>query len=153
MKWNRNLLAELNLLSNETPILYCDNQSAIAISENDKFRNRTKLIDIRHHFIRDAIKNKEVELRWIESKRQEADLLTKPLSQQLFLDLLRFIVLISSKNLKEFQGERGKGKIPDNLLKTQFDFRLKFFLIIFKRISWGKGKFDPSKIAFGPSSI
>jgi len=87
MKWTRNLLTELNLLSNETPILYCDNQSAIAISENDKFHNRTKHIDIRHHFIREAIKNKEVELRWIESKRQEADLLTKSLSHQLFLDL------------------------------------------------------------------
>ena len=80
MKWTRNLLTELNLLSNETPILYCslltelnilsnetsilycDNQSAITISENTKFHNRTKHIDIRHHFIREAIKNKEVEV-------------------------------------------------------------------------------------------
>ena len=105
MKWTRNLLTELNLLSNETPILYCslltelnilsnetsilycDNQSAITISENTKFHNRTKHIDIRHHFIREAIKNKEVELKWIESKSQKVDLLTKPLSQQLFADL------------------------------------------------------------------
>ena len=87
MKWARNLLTELNLLSSETPTLYCDNQSAITISENDKFHNRTKHIDISHHFIREAIKNKEVELKWIESKGQEADILTKPLSRSQFVDL------------------------------------------------------------------
>jgi hypothetical protein len=91
MKWIRNLLIELNVLSDLTPRLYCDNQSAIAISQNDKFHNRTKHIDIRHHFIRDAIKNKEVILEWIESKDQQADILTKSLTKETFTKLRKEI--------------------------------------------------------------
>jgi hypothetical protein len=92
MKWIRNLLIELNILTDLTPILFCDNQSAIAISQNDKFHNRTKYIDIRHHFIRDAIKNKEVLLEWIESKEQQADILTKSLTKETFTKLRKEIM-------------------------------------------------------------
>jgi hypothetical protein len=87
LKWFTSLLNELQVLTNPTPILYCDNQSAIAISENDKFHNRTKHIDIRHHYIRDAIKNKEIQLQWIESKNQQADILTKSLAKTLFVKM------------------------------------------------------------------
>jgi hypothetical protein len=78
-----------------TPILYCDNQSAIAISENDKYHNRTKHIDIRHHFVRDVIKNKEIELKWIESKDQQADILTKALNRLSFKQLRNRIMNIT----------------------------------------------------------
>lgn len=96
LKWFTSLLNELQVLTNPTPILYCDNQSAIAISQNDKFHNRTKHIDIRHHFIRDAIKNKEVELKWIESKEQDADILTKSLAKPIF-EKLRSRIMMDKK--------------------------------------------------------
>jgi hypothetical protein len=94
MKWIKNLLSELDVLSDRTPILYCDNQSAIAISENDKFHNRTKHIDIRHHYIRDAVKNKEIQLQWIESKNQQADILTKSLTKPLFVKMRTMIMKV-----------------------------------------------------------
>jgi Reverse transcriptase (RNA-dependent DNA polymerase)/gag-polypeptide of LTR copia-type/GAG-pre-integrase domain/Integrase core domain len=96
MQWIRSLLKELNILSEQVPILYCDNQSAIAISENDKFHNRTKHIDIRHHYIRETIKNKEVELKWIASESQEADILTKSLSKPLF-EQMRLRIMMAKK--------------------------------------------------------
>ena len=87
LKWFRNLLNELNLVTDEIPILYCGNQSAIAISENDKLHNRTKHIDIRHHFVREMVKTKQIKLKWIESGKQLADILTKNLSVKQFKEL------------------------------------------------------------------
>ena len=68
----------------ETPILYCDNQAAIAISKNDIHHDRTKHIDIRHHYIRDEVKNKRLIIEWVSTKNQLADILTKPLGYILF---------------------------------------------------------------------
>jgi hypothetical protein len=87
LKWFISFSTELNLLTNKTAVLFCDNQSAIAISENDKSHNRTKHIDIRHHFVRDLVKSKQIELKWIESNQQQADILTKSLSVKQFESL------------------------------------------------------------------
>ncbi len=37
--------------------MYVDNQAAILISKNDVYHDRTKHIDIRYHYIRDAVKS------------------------------------------------------------------------------------------------
>lgn len=73
----------LKLLFNETvgfkgrPYLNCDNQSTIALTENHMFHRRTKHINIRYHSIREAYKSGELCMRYVETKRQLADLLTK----------------------------------------------------------------------------
>ena len=57
----------------------CDNQSAIMVAKNDGYNPRTKHIDIRHHFIRDAVDKGLVALEYVTSEDQIADGLTKPL--------------------------------------------------------------------------
>lgn len=59
--------------------MFCDNNSAIKLAENPIFHARSKHIDIRHHFIRDLLKNKELTLRHISTNSQVADMLTKGL--------------------------------------------------------------------------
>jgi hypothetical protein len=81
VNWISQLLSELDLNVKSTAKLFCDNQAAIAISTNDINHSRTKHIDIRHHYIRDAIKNKQIDLAWISTDKQMADILTKPLSR------------------------------------------------------------------------
>jgi Reverse transcriptase (RNA-dependent DNA polymerase)/Pol polyprotein, beta-barrel domain len=58
-------------------LLYCDNQSALALAKNDTFHQRTKHIDIRYHFIRERVHWGHVVLRFVPTENQEADILTK----------------------------------------------------------------------------
>jgi len=59
--------------------LHLDNQSAIAITRDPKDHNRTKHIDIQHHFIRDLVREGIIIPRYVKSKDNAADILTKPL--------------------------------------------------------------------------
>ena len=80
--WLRALLGELGLLSLEHPTcLRIDNQSAMALARNDAFHNRTKHIAIRHHFIRERIEDGEIDVEYVPTDRQVADVLTKPLGR------------------------------------------------------------------------
>lgn len=60
-------------------IIYEDNQACIKIATTLE-NKRSKHIDVRHHFIRDCVKDKRIELRYISTNEQQADLLTKALS-------------------------------------------------------------------------
>jgi len=61
-----------------------DNQGAIAIAHNPVDHARTKHIDIRYHFVREAVQERFVELKYCSSRNMIADLLTKPLSGEQF---------------------------------------------------------------------
>ena len=81
--WYKAWIREVLGLEITVPI-YCDNQSAIEISSNDCYHQRTKHIDIRHHFIRDHITKKHVQVQWVPTAEQQADLLTKMLGTRQF---------------------------------------------------------------------
>lgn len=61
--------------------LYCDNQSAIHISESDGFNPRSKHIDIKHKFVQESVAQHDVKVYHISTNDQTADVLTKPLSK------------------------------------------------------------------------
>ena len=78
-KWIRQVLAELHHGMSSGIKLFSDNQSAIDIAKNDTQHSRTKHIDIRHHFIRDSVQAGEIDISWIPSEEQQADIFTKAL--------------------------------------------------------------------------
>jgi len=80
----RHLLSQLNYNIIYPITINVDNQSAIKIAQHDVFRDRTKHIDIRHHFLQQHINDKIIALSWVESKNQLADIFTKSLSSELF---------------------------------------------------------------------
>lgn len=86
--WLRNLLAELADMDEReipTTVIYGDNQGAIALAKNPKFHGRSKHIDIQHHYVREKVNDGTVGLEYIETSKQIADGLTKPLSKVPFL--------------------------------------------------------------------
>ncbi|GJS32447.1 putative ribonuclease H-like domain-containing protein [Tanacetum coccineum] len=77
----RSQLKDYGFEFNKIP-LYCDNKSAIALYCNNVQHSRSKHIDIRHHFIREQVENRVVELYFVETKYQLADILTKALPRE-----------------------------------------------------------------------
>ncbi|GJS53361.1 retrovirus-related pol polyprotein from transposon TNT 1-94 [Tanacetum coccineum] len=85
--WMRSQLKDYGFDFNKIP-LYCDNKSAIALCCNNVQHSRSKHIDIRHHFIREQVENRVVELYFVETNYQLADILTKALPRERFEFLL-----------------------------------------------------------------
>ena len=78
--WIRRLLESIGAASEDGPtIIHEDNQGAIALAKNPVSHSRTKHIDIRHHFIREAVEEKVIAVQYCPTKEMLADLLTKPL--------------------------------------------------------------------------
>nr|GEX29221.1 retrovirus-related Pol polyprotein from transposon TNT 1-94 [Tanacetum cinerariifolium] len=74
--------------------MYCDSKAAIAISCNPVQHSRTKHIDVRYHFIKEKVKKGIVELFFIETEYQLADLFTKALPVERFQYLVRRLGMI-----------------------------------------------------------
>jgi hypothetical protein len=59
--------------------LMCDNTSTIFVAKNPVFHKRMKHLKVRHHFLRDHMEKRDIEMRYIDIERQLADIFTKPL--------------------------------------------------------------------------
>jgi hypothetical protein len=64
-----------------------DSQAAIAMAERAEISSRSKHIDLRHHWIRDQVATSTLELRFVESENNLADLFTKALPKERHEDL------------------------------------------------------------------
>ena len=88
LKWIRTFLAELgysngNNTAEEPPTdLFSDNQSTIALMKNPVSHARVKHIDLRHHFIREAIQDKVIWVQYIPTTEMTADSLMKALGHE-----------------------------------------------------------------------
>jgi hypothetical protein len=69
-------------------------KSAIELSKNPVFHDRSKHIDVRYHYIRECIEKDRVNIEQINTKLQLADILTKALGRNQFLLLREKIGLV-----------------------------------------------------------
>ncbi|KAE8656127.1 hypothetical protein F3Y22_tig00117010pilonHSYRG00118 [Hibiscus syriacus] len=101
--WLRNLLKEIGLIQEEPTKVCVDNKSAIALAKNPVFHDRSKHIDIRYHYIRECVARKDVEVEYVKSQDQVADIFTKPLTSEDFLRL-RNLLGVTRSSLREGVG-------------------------------------------------
>ena len=73
-------------------VVYEDNEGAIQLANNPLSSSRSKHIHVRYHFIRNEIREGNVSVSHIKSKDQCADVMTKPLPQDVFNGHCRFIL-------------------------------------------------------------
>ncbi|GJR20533.1 retrovirus-related pol polyprotein from transposon TNT 1-94 [Tanacetum coccineum] len=81
--WMRSQLSDYGFAYNRIP-LYYDNKSAIALCCNNIQHSRSKHIDIRHHFIREQVEKGVVELYFVRTKYQLADIHQRALPRERF---------------------------------------------------------------------
>ena len=82
--WLRRLLKELLMPQEEATEIYVDNKSALALVKNPVFHDRSKHIDTRFHFLRECIVKNEVQVKFVKTHDQVADIFTKPLKYDTF---------------------------------------------------------------------
>ena len=89
--WILSFTRELGI-SLPTPVkIYCDNKSAKDLSENPVHHDRTKHINIRYHRIREFILDGTVEVCYVPTTENPADVFTKCVTGSVFKYLLKFI--------------------------------------------------------------
>ena len=82
--WLRALARALGFPQNAPTLIFEDNQGAIKLAKNPVLHARTKHIDVRHHFIREAIGCHQVAVTYLETLKMAADILTKPIARDQF---------------------------------------------------------------------
>ncbi|KAK4268262.1 hypothetical protein QN277_024943 [Acacia crassicarpa] len=83
--WVMKLLQEMHVPITETPIVWCDNSGAIALASNPVLHSKTKHVEIDIHFLREKVATGHLQIGYVPSSEQVADVLTKPLGKSMFL--------------------------------------------------------------------
>ncbi|GJU35431.1 retrovirus-related pol polyprotein from transposon TNT 1-94 [Tanacetum coccineum] len=96
--WMRSQFTDYSLGFNKIP-MYCDNKSAIALCCNNVQLSRSKLIDIRFHFIKEHVENGVIELYFVNTEYQLANIFTKALCRE------RIEFLINKLGMQSFTPE------------------------------------------------
>ena len=104
--WMRSQLSDYGFAYNKIP-LYCDNKSAIALCCNNVQHSDSNHIDIRHHFVREQVEKRVVELYSVRTEYQLVDIITKALSRERFQFILPRLGMksLTPEILKQLQDE------------------------------------------------
>ena len=85
--WTRGILTEMGVKLRGASVAHGDNQSTLVISVHGVKTERTKHVDIKYHFITQSIADKTIEVKWVSTHDQQADIFTKALDRQKFVKL------------------------------------------------------------------
>jgi hypothetical protein len=95
--WLSGLLSEILGEEGRAPLLKIDNKAAIDLVKNPVHHGRSKHIHIRYHFVRECATEGRIEIQFVGTNDQLADILTKPLSCIRFMELKERIGVVEIK--------------------------------------------------------
>ena len=98
----RRLLEDLGFVQQWATPIHEDNQGTIALTKNQVRSSRTKHIDIAYNFVYEKVQDHVVELKYIPTKEQIADIFTKALPRETFEKFRDML------GLRKFSGEECK---------------------------------------------
>jgi len=92
--WFQNQLLDYGIKELRTPLLL-DSTSAISIIQNPVQFSKTRHIEIRYHFIRDCYEKGKIEVKYVPTANQIADVFTKPLDTSTFQKLVSMLGMLN----------------------------------------------------------
>jgi hypothetical protein len=92
MYWLRLLLSELGETQTSPSTLCVDSTSAISFTKEEVNQQRRRHINTKYHHIRELIANRTIQLKWVPTALQKADLMTKAFARERFA-FLRALVM------------------------------------------------------------
>ncbi|GJZ23819.1 hypothetical protein Tco_0561278 [Tanacetum coccineum] len=121
----RSQLTDYGFQFNKIP-LYCDNKSVITLCCNNVQHSRDKHIDVRYHFIKEQVENGILELYFVRTEYQLANIFTKPLPRERFNFLIEKLGMrsMSPKMLKRLIEEEDKIMSSITTQQTKHDLEL-----------------------------
>jgi hypothetical protein len=104
LTWLQHLLHDLGIKLERRPLILCDNQSAIHLAHNPVFHARTKHIEIDYHFIREKVTAGHLQLQYLPTTQQIADVFTKALGKDSF-STFRYKLGVHPHSLPTLKGD------------------------------------------------
>ncbi|KAK9105059.1 hypothetical protein Scep_021903 [Stephania cephalantha] len=80
--WIELVLSDLEIADTKPKNLYFDNKAAIKIAQNPVQNDRIKHVEVDRHFIKEKLDQKIIQVRFVKSEVQLADVLTKAVSRK-----------------------------------------------------------------------
>ena len=87
LTWLRTLLASIGFCQLTATPLLCDNRGALVLTEDPSFHARVKHIDTRYHYVRERVHRHQLQLHYVNTKENLADIFTKALPRPAFSHL------------------------------------------------------------------
>ncbi|MCO5609077.1 hypothetical protein L7F22_063299 [Adiantum nelumboides] len=94
--WLELLLGDLGIQVQRPVVIHCDNLSSIQLARNPVFHAKTKHIEVHYHFIRERVLDGSIDLTFVRTDEQVADIFTKALGAQ---KLRRFRAMLGVREL------------------------------------------------------
>ena len=99
--WLRKLLMDMGMHVDRGVVIYCDNLSSIQLARNPVFHVRTKHIEVHYHFVREQVLAGDIDLVYVGTEEQVADIFTKALGAE---KLRRFRTMLGLLEMSSLRG-------------------------------------------------
>eukprot|EP00253_Pinus_taeda_P002224 PITA_02224 len=98
--WLRRMLADMHASQTGPTSLFCDNQGVLKLAKNPIFHERTKHVETHCHYIHQLVEDGSVQLRYVPTTEQPAEIFTKPLGPDKFVKFRGSIGVVNRLSIK-----------------------------------------------------
>ena len=94
------MLADMHVFQTGPTPLFCDNQGVLKLAKNPVIHERTKHVETHCHYICQLVEDGSVQLRYVPTTEQPADIFTKPLGPYKFVKIKGSIGVVNRLSIK-----------------------------------------------------